>query len=219
SILCGSYPGAVERAGNLNAAEPAEVFATGVPANLLSRRPDVKAAEYAVIAANSNTGLAKAAIYPSISLTPSIGTNSFNFSKWFDLPGSLVKTVGAGLTQPIFQKRSLRTAYEIAQIEQQKSATQFRQSVLVAVGEVSDALSRSKHSDERLVLVNQKKASLTKATNDALMLYRSGMATYLEVITAQNNALQNELEAIDIKKEKLNAVTDLYRSLGGGVEN
>ncbi|MBO9660817.1 MAG: TolC family protein, partial [Chitinophagaceae bacterium] len=68
------------------------------------------------------------------------------------------------------------------------------------------------------VLVDQKKASLAKATNDALLLYRNGYANYLEVITAQNNALQNELEAINIKREKLNALTDLYRALGGGVE-
>ncbi len=218
SILCGSYPEAVERTGSLDAAMPEEVFPAGVPAMLLSRRPDVKASEFAVMAANSQTGLAKAAMYPTLSLTPSIGTNSFKFNSWFDLPGSLVKNVGANLTQPIFQKKALRTAYEVAQIEQQKAAIQFRQSVLTAVGEVTDALAKSKYANERRVLVDQKKASLAKATNDALLLYRNGYANYLEVITAQNNALQNELEAINIKKEKLNALTDLYRALGGGIE-
>jgi outer membrane protein, multidrug efflux system len=215
SILCGKFPDSIARAGSLSAAHPAEVFSIGVPAMLLSRRPDVKAAEYAVVSANSKTGLAKANMYPTLTITPSAGTNSFRFDSWFDLPGSVVKTVGAGITQPIFQKRQLRTAYEIAQLEQQKAATQFRQTVMTAVGEVSDALSRSVNADERMKLAESKTASLSKATRDALLLYRSGMATYLDVITAQNNALQNELEAISIRRDKLNALSDLYRALGG----
>lgn len=218
SILCGSFPDSIERATTILTAMPEDIFPSGVPAALLSRRPDVKAAEYAVVSANSRTGLAKAEMYPTFSLTPSIGTNSFRFNSWFDIPGSVVKTIGANLTQPIFQKRSLKTAYEIAQLEQEKMATQFKQSVLTAVGEVSDALAMLKYSDERLVLVAEKSASLTKGTNDAMLLYKNGMASYLEVITAQNNALQNDLEAINIKREKLNAITDLYRALGGGTE-
>lgn len=215
SILCGNYPDSVQRAGDLDAAMPEQVFPTGVPAVLLSRRPDVRAAEYAVISANSKTGLAKAAMYPTLTITPSAGVNSFRFDSWFDIPGSVVKTVGAGIAQPIFQRRQLKTAYEIAQLEQQKAAAQFRQTVMTAVGEVSTALAQSVNTDERMKLVDAKTASLAKATRDALLLYRSGMATYLEVITAQNNALQNELEAITIKRDKLNALSDLYRSLGG----
>jgi len=218
SILCGGYPDSIERAGSLADALPDDVFAAGVPAALLSRRPDVKAAEYAVIAANANTGLARAAMYPTISLTPSIGTNSFKFNTWWDMPGSVVKAVSASVTQPIFNRRQLRTNHQVAQLEQEKAVTQFRQSVLTAVGEVSDALAKSKYADERLELVTQKTRSLTQATKDATLLYKSGMAVYLDVITAQNSALQNELEAITIKLDKLNALTDLYRALGGGVE-
>lgn len=219
SILCGNYPDKIKRADNLQHAIPHDAFSVGIPAMLLARRPDVKAAEYAVIAANAKSGLAKVALFPSISLTPSIGTNSYEFNKWFDLPTSLVKNLGANLTAPIFQKKALKTAYEISKIEQEKSATQFRQAVLTAVGEVSDAYAKSKHTDERLSLAYQKKASLEKATKDALLLYKSGMATYLEVIVAQNNALQTDLELVTIQKDKLYALIDLYRALGGGVDN
>ncbi|MBO9611173.1 MAG: efflux transporter outer membrane subunit [Dyadobacter sp.] len=217
-ILCGSYPDSIQRSGAASALVSGMTLPADVPARLLSRRPDVKAAEYAVIAANSQTGLAKAAMYPAISLTPSIGANSFKFNTWFDLPGSMVKSVAVNIAQPLFQKKQLKTAYKIAQIEQQKAAVQFRQSVLTAVGEVSDALAKSEHVQTRLRLVGEKKESLTKANQDALVLYRSGMATYLEVITAQNNALQNDLEAINIRREQYNAVMDLYRALGGGDE-
>lgn len=216
SILCGEYPSGVERGGSLESAMPETAFGLGVPANLLGRRPDVKAAEYAVVSANAKVGLAKAAMLPSISITPSIGANSYRFNSWFDLPGSLVKNLGGNLVQPIFQKRSLKTSYETAMLERDKKAMEYRQVVMTAVGEVSDALVRMNYCDERLELLSQKGVSLSKAVVDVLLLYKSGMATYLEVISAQNNALQNDLDIISVKKEKLNALTDLYRSVGGG---
>jgi len=218
SILCGAYPDQIVRSPGLEGYKLDEPFAVGLPAHLLSRRPDVKAAEYAVVVANANIGLSKAAMYPTFSLSPSIGVNSFKFNNWFDLPGALVKNLAGNIAQPVFQKRALKTNYEISKIERQKSAEQFRLSVMTAVGEVSDALVKSKYATERMVLVEQKRTSLKKAQNDALLLYKSGMATYLEVILAQNNALQNDLEAISIHKEKYDAVTELYRALGGGVQ-
>ncbi|SFB73597.1 efflux transporter, outer membrane factor (OMF) lipoprotein, NodT family [Flexibacter flexilis DSM 6793] len=219
SILCGGYPDSITRAGSLSdAATQTPALASGVPATLLSRRPDVKAAELAVMIANTRTGLAKAAMYPTLSLTPSIGLNSYKLNTWFDIPGSIIKTVGANLTKPLFQHRNLKTSYEVAKLEQEKSAVQFKQTMMTAVGEVSNALAQVKYSDERLALVAQKSQSLDKAATDALLLYKGGMATYLEVIVAQNNALQNELEAVNIKRDKLIAITELYRALGGGVE-
>ncbi|MDQ6477197.1 TolC family protein [Dyadobacter sp. LHD-138] len=217
SILCGSYPDSIKREGDLAHVKANTQFASAVPAQLLSRRPDVKAAEFAVVNANAKTGLSKAAMYPTFSLSPQIGANSFKFNSWFDLPGSMAKTIAINLTQPIFQKHALKTAYETAALEQQKAVIQFKQTVLTAVSEVSDAMAKSKGASERKVLVEEKTALLNKATDDAMKLYKSGMTTYLEVITAQNNRLQNDLEAITIQLEQLNAVTDLYRALGGGV--
>ena len=95
---------------------------------------------------------------------------------------------------------------------------QFKQSFITAVGEVNDAMSRLKYADERIVLAKDKAQSLDKATSDASLLYKSGMANYLEVIAAQNSSLQNELDLVTIKLEKLNAAINLYRALGGGVE-
>ena len=217
-ILCGEYPDSITRSGNLDVAELNVVLPSGVPASLLSRRPDVKAAEYAVMSANAKTGLAKATMYPTLSLSPSIGINSFEFDTWFNFPGSVTKTIAANLVQPIFKKRQLRTAYEIAVLEQEKAVVQFKQSFITAVGEVSDAMSQLKNADKRMELATEKSVSLDKATTDANLLYKSGMATYLEVIVAQNSALQNDLDVVAIKLEKLNAAINLYRALGGGVE-
>ncbi|MDR6371392.1 NodT family efflux transporter outer membrane factor (OMF) lipoprotein [Chryseobacterium bernardetii] len=218
SILCGEYPAKIERQGDLKTMIPENKLSEGLPAQLLSRRPDLKMAEFNVISLNSKTGLAKAAMYPSISLSPQIGVNSNKFSSWFDIPGSITKAIAASLAAPIFQKKQLKTAYDTALIEQEKAAINFKQSVMTAVGEVSDAMAKSKSSSDRLQLLEQRTAILDKGINDALKLYKSGMATYLEVITAQNNKLQNDLEAINVTLEKLNAEVDLYRALGGGVQ-
>ncbi len=218
SILCGSYPDAISRASSFDSFVLDDSFSAGVPAQLLSRRPDVKAAEYAVIALNAKTGLAKANMYPSISLSAQITANSYKFNQWFDLPGSLAKNLVANLTAPIFQKGALKTEYKTALIEQEKAVIQFRQTVLNAVSEVSDAMAKSKGASDRLALTHEKGIILEKTTRDALLLYNSGMATYLEVLTAQNSRLQNDLESTNIRLEKFNSVVDLYKSLGGGVE-
>ena len=215
-ILCGEYPDKISRSGNLDVKEFNVGLPSGIPASLLSRRPDVKAAEYAVMSANAKTGLAKATMYPTLSLTPSIGINSFEFDNWFNFPGSVTKTIAANLAQPIFRKRELRTAYEVAVIEQEKAVIQFKQSYITAVGEVNDAMSQLKYADERMQLATEKAVSLDKATSDAALLYKSGMVTYLDVIVAQNGALQNDLDVVTIKLEKLNAAINLYRALGGG---
>lgn len=218
SILCGDYPKNIARNLAFKTDDLNDVFPQGVPAKLLSRRPDLKSAEYAVVTANANTGLSKAAMYPSLSITPSVGVNSFQFSNWFDLPGSLMKNIGGNIAQPIFRKKALRTSYEVAKLEQEKSVEQFHQSMILAVGEVADAMVKSKFAEERLLLVNERKVALTKGVKNAMLLYKNGMSTYLEVIVAQNNALQNELDVITIQKEKYDAKIDLYRALGGGVE-
>jgi len=217
SILCGSFPEGIKRSSTLETDMFEQQFALGIPADVLSRRPDVKSAEYAVVIANANTGIAKAQMYPSLRLTPSIGTNSFQFNNWFDLPGSLVKNIAGNIIQPIFKNKKLKTDYEVAKLEQEKSAEQFKLSVMAAVGEVSDALAKRQYANERAELVRLKQASLEKAVKDAMLLYKSAMATYLEVITAQNNALQNDLEAVNIQKEQMDATMELYRSLGGGI--
>ncbi|WP_267403096.1 TolC family protein [Chryseobacterium sp. GM_Chr_2] len=218
SILCGEYPKSVERSEGLHTMISENPLTAEVPAQLLSRRPDLKAAEFNVISLNAKTGLAKAAMYPSISLSPQVGVNSFKVNTWFDLPGSITKTLAANLAMPLLQKRQLKTAYETAIIEQEKAVITFKQTMMTAVGEVSDAMAKSKGSTERLALLHERTLILEKGISDALKLYKSGMATYLEVITAQNNKLQNDLEQNTVILEKLNAEVDLFRTLGGGVE-
>ncbi|UUC47299.1 efflux transporter outer membrane subunit [Flavobacterium cerinum] len=217
-LLCGSFPDKIIRSGSFDNSTIEAKFPAGIPASLLSRRPDVKASEYMVMSAAAKSGLAKAAMYPSLTLTPQIGANSFEFEKWFDFPGSITKTIAVGLVQPLFRKKELSTAYKVAKLEQEKAVISFKQSYTTAIGEVSDAMAKLKYAEERSTLIDHKSLAMEKAVKDATLLYGNGMVNYLEVITAQNNALQNDLEAIAIKLERINSAIDLYRALGGGVE-
>ncbi|NOW96031.1 TolC family protein [Mucilaginibacter sp. SG564] len=216
SILAGKLPEAVTRSGKLeNIALPKNLSA-GVPSQLLTYRPDVRSAELAVDKANAQVGYSKAAMYPTLAITAQGGVNSFKASNWFTLPASLFGVVTGSVVQPLLQRRELKTNYEVAKINREKSVIEFRQQVLTAVGEVSDQLVAFDKLGEQKIIVSNRAKTLQQATNNANALFKNGLANYLEVITAQSNVLQSELELAGIRKAQLIAAVDLYRSLGGG---
>ena len=216
SILAGKLPEGISRKAVLDDINMPETLQAGLPTAILSRRPDVKSAELELQTANSRVGISKAEMYPSLQITASGGVNSFKSSNWFNVPASLFGVVAGNLVQPLLNRKALRTQYQIAQVDREKTVLEFRQTVLNAVAEVSDALvSIDKLSAQREIAANRVN-SLHEATRNANLLFRNGMATYLEVITAQGNVLQSELELASIKRQELTAVSNLYRSLGGG---
>ncbi|HXB05789.1 MAG TPA: efflux transporter outer membrane subunit [Puia sp.] len=216
SILTGNLPAGIVRGTNLEEVQVRDVLSAGVPAELLSRRPDVRSSELALTVANADVGINKAALYPSIVITPEGGWDNYLFRNWFNIPGSVFGAVVGGLTQPVFQRKKLTTQYKIAEVDREKTVIQFKQSVLVAVGEVSDALGKISKLREQRVVVANRVDTLQLAIANANSLFRNGLANYLEVITAQSNVLQSELELASIKKGQLSAEVELYRSLGGG---
>jgi outer membrane protein, multidrug efflux system len=215
-ILAGELPNSIQRNTLLNQVNIADNLSAGVPSELLSRRPDVRSFELQLTRSNAQVGITKANMYPTISITASGGLNAFTATNWFNVPASLFGLVAGGVVQPVFQRKQLKTAYEIAKVEREEAVIRFRQSVLNAVGEVSNALVRiEKLKTEQSIALNRAQ-TLQKAITNANMLFKTGMATYLEVITAQSNVLQSELELAAITREQLSAKVELYRSLGGG---
>jgi multidrug efflux system outer membrane protein len=215
-ILTGELPGRVERTAILDQMVVPADLSAGLPANLVSRRPDVKSAELALVTANANVGINKAAMYPVLNITASGGINSFKASNWFNIPASLFGMVAGGIAQPLLEHKQLKTQYEVAKVDREKTVLQFRQSVLNAVGEVSDAMVKIEKLKQQQSIAANRVNTLQHATTNASLLFKNGMANYLEVITAQSNVLQGELELASIKSEELSAVAELYRSLGGG---
>jgi NodT family efflux transporter outer membrane factor (OMF) lipoprotein len=216
SVLTGSLPDKITRNITLDQVAVHDTLSAGVPASLVSRRPDVRSSELALTAANADVAINKAALYPSLVISPEGGWDNYIFKNWFNIPGSLFGMVVGGLTQPVFQRRKLTTAYRISEVDREKTVIQFKQTVLVAVGEVSDALAERNKLKEQQAVAATRVSTLRRAISNANSLFRNGMANYLEVITAQSNVLQSELELASIKKGQLSAEVELYRSLGGG---
>ena len=178
----------------------------------------MKSAELSLKMANANVGISKASLYPTLNITAIAGINSFELTNWFNIPGSIFGAVAGGLTAPLLNGKKLRTDYKIAKEERDKAAIRFKQAIVVAVGEVSNALVRIEKQQQQYIIANQRAETLQKAISDADLLFKNGMATYLEVIIAQGNLLGAELEVASIKKEQLAANVELYRALGGGWE-
>ncbi|ANH83774.1 RND transporter [Niabella ginsenosidivorans] len=216
SILTGSLPGPVERGKGLFRSEIPQWLTPGIPSAILSRRPDVRAKEMELIAANAKAGIAQANMYPSLSITAQGGLNSYLANNWFNIPASLFGTLLGSVTQPVFQQRRLKTQLEAAKIQREQSVLEFRQSVLTAIGEVSDALVATEKLKEQKTIAMDQADTLQLAIKNARLLFKSGMANYIEVLSAQANVLQAELNLANIHRLQLSAAVDLYRSLGGG---
>ncbi|RYF95552.1 MAG: efflux transporter outer membrane subunit [Chitinophagaceae bacterium] len=215
-ILTGALPDSVERIGVLKQMLRIDNISAGVPAALLSRRPDVRSAELSIVAANARLGVAKASMYPALNITAGGGLESFKASNWFNIPGSLFGLAAGTIAQPIFKRNQLKTNYEVAKLEREQAVLVFRQQVLLAVGEVSDALVQLEKLREQEVIAQAQVDTLKQAVSNSRKLFSSDLANYLEVLTAQGNALQAELSLASIQKGQLDAMIELYRALGGG---
>lgn len=213
--LAGNYPGTVDRANALSRVNFNTDLNVGVPAAILQNRPDVKQQELALQSANAQVGIAKTAFYPTVTLTGQGGLNAIKASKWFSIPASLFGTGTAGLVQPIFNKRNIKSSYEQAKHQREAAVHQFRKSVLTAVEEVSTSMNTINRVKEQMLEVDNRKLAMNKAIEDAQVLFNYGEANYLEVLTVQQSYFQTELAHVLAVQKQINAYIALYKSVGG----
>ncbi|BAP32615.1 RND efflux system outer membrane lipoprotein [Chryseobacterium sp. StRB126] len=216
SLLTGSMPGKIERKASLNTIQSPDHISAGVPSELLSYRPDVKTAELEVRKSAAAIHVAKMSMYPSLNITAQGGVNAFQISKWFSIPGSLFGMAAGAIAQPILNGKQLKTQYEQSKVLADQAEIGFKQSVLKAVGEVSDALVQIQKLEEQQKIAEGLVVKSGEAVKKADLLFKYNSATYVEVIMAQTNKLNAELELASLKAQRLNAITALYRSVGGG---
>lgn len=216
NVLTGKMPAQIVRPDGIPDDGGAQPDAVGVPAQLLAWRPEIRMAEQAVYHANAEIGYARASMYPSLVITAQGGVDAFQASDWFKIPSSLFGLVAGTIIQPLFNQNRLRTAYEVAKVKREESVIRFRQAVLVGVSEVTDQLVKIARLREQLDYMAGRTDTLREAADNANALFRSGLATYLEVVTAESAVLDSELETAAIRKAQLDARVDLYRAVGGG---
>ncbi|MFI8377700.1 efflux transporter outer membrane subunit [Leeuwenhoekiella sp. NPDC079379] len=216
SILLGKQPGPISRS-KLSEQSITTPLKTGVPAELLSNRPDVRASEFNLMNAFELTNVARSSFYPSLTLTASGGFQSLDFEKLFDT-SSLFATIVGGLTQPIFNGRKIRTQYEVSQAQQEQAKLNFRKTLLTATREVSDALYSYEIATEKLEVKKNEFEAYDIATSYSEELLDNGLVNYLEVLTARQNALNSSLDVVNTRFNQLQAIVNLYEALGGGLE-
>lgn len=214
SVLLGRAPGPVERGSLSEQSFPAELSA-GVPLQLLRNRPDICQAEWVLAQAYYTTNEARAAFYPSVTLSGTAGwTNSGGGG--IVNPGSWLLNAVASLVQPLFNRGTNIARLKISKAQQQEALLQFRQSILDAGSEVNDALTQWQISRQRQELDREQIASLDRALRSTRLLMQYGTTNYLEVLTAQQSLLQAELTEAEDRFAEIQGVISLYHALGGG---
>jgi multidrug efflux system outer membrane protein len=215
SILLGRPPGPVPRGRTLAEQQTPPSVPAGLPAALLERRPDVLEAEQLLVAANANIGAAKALFYPNISLTGLLGGLSGDFTTLLS-GSSIVWTAGVSALQPLYNAGRNRRNYEAAEAQYQQALAAYQRSALTAYREVADALIAIQKLKEIRVQQEEGIAALQDAADLSRDRYQSGLASYIEILIADQNLFQQQLLLAQTRDAELVAVTDLYRSLGGG---
>lgn len=214
SILLGKGPQQYERSVLDNQQLESEIK-LGVPATLLSNRPDVIAAEYNLIRAFELTNVARSNFYPSLTLTGSGGLQSLELDKLFSANSLFFNLVG-GLAQPIFNQRKIKTQKEVADAQQEQALLEFKRSLLIAGNEVSNALYAYNQETKKFEYRVFEVEALRNAERNSNELLKNGYANYLDLLTARQSALNAELNVINSKLEQLLSIVDLYEALGGG---
>jgi multidrug efflux system outer membrane protein len=187
----------------------------GLPSDLLLRRPDIVEAEQRLIAANARIGVARASLFPRIALTGFLGGESASLGDLFSGPARIWQ-LAFGLAQPIFQGGRLRGEIQAAEAREQQAVAQYQKTVQTAFGEVREALSAQTRSRETYTAETARVAALTETLRLARIRYENGLSSQLEVLDAERNLLQAELNRIDALRQQRAAVANLVRALGGG---
>ncbi|HVU98229.1 MAG TPA: efflux RND transporter permease subunit [Puia sp.] len=215
NFLSGRMGGSIRRDSSLLEPAVPDGLAAGLPSQLLLNRPDIRAAELELRAAHANIGAARAAFFPSLTLTPYVGYNAFKASLLFD-GGSLVWGAAAGLLAPVINRQALKADYARSVAGGQVALMEYQKAISGGFREVVNSLKGIHNYTEYYRLKQQEAESLRQAVAVANDLYLVGRASYLEVITAQRSVLDAELEVTGARKEILLHTVALYRGVGGG---
>jgi multidrug efflux system outer membrane protein len=215
SLLLARNPAGVVRGRSLTEQELPPDVPAGMPSALLERRPDIRAAEQTLIAANANIGVAKAAHFPQISLSGLLGGQSTQLASLFSGPHSAWSFVPQ-VTQPVFTAGRLRSGVRLAEAQQQGALIQYEKTIQTAFTEVSNALIARQRQRESRVEQQSLVTALRDRTRLAYVRYEGGVDTLLNALDADRDLFQAELTLSQIRLNELLSVVQLYKALGGG---
>ena len=214
-LLLGADPGPVAHAAPDALAPPPQDLPTGLPSQLLERRPDIQQAEQTLVAANAQIGIARAQFFPQFSITTSAGLGGNEFSNLFDVSGKTIYGIGS-FTQPIFEGGKLRGQLKLSRETKEELVLNYQKTISTAFHDVSNALIAL--NKQRVYREQQEK--LVEAAQDATRLarlrYRGGATGYLEVLTTDSGLYSAQLNLVNAQQGEAATLVQLYSALGGG---
>ena len=215
SLLVGAPVDLPPAAGRLAEQPVLRELAAGLPSDLLTQRPDIVAAEYQLKAANASIGAARAAFFPRVALTGSLGTASTELDGLF-ASGSQAWTFSPSISLPIFSGGRLRNNLALAELRRDAAVAQYEKTVQGAFRDVADALSARRWLAEQLTIAQAALAAQTERARLSQLRYDNGAAAFLEVLDAQRDLLTAEQQLVQIRRSLLSSGVGLYAALGGG---
>jgi outer membrane protein, multidrug efflux system len=216
NFLLGRFPQPIVREKtNFTSQIPTQIKA-GIPSQLLKNRPDIKQAEFELLATKFDVRAAKAAFYPSFTITGSLGFQAFNTAFLFTSPQSLAYNLLGSLTAPLLNRSAIKAQFNNAKVNQLEAMYNYQKTILNGYVEVSNELSNIKNLEQIYDRKTKQVEVLTQSIDISNDLFKSGRATYFEVLMIQSRSLQSKLELVNTKKRQLNATVNIYKALGGG---
>lgn len=215
NFLIGSYPQKIERQTSFTASNLPSEIQFGVPSALLQNRPDIRMAEFELMASKSDVKSAKAQFYPSLTITGGAGYQAFKPNLLFN-PQSVAFNLIAGLTAPLLNRSAIKASFNKANANQVEVLYSYQSTILNAYLEVNTEMVRINNLKELLKLKTEETQELNNSIEIASDLFKFGRANYLEVLTVQQNALEAELDLIEAQKQQFKTTVNVYKALGGG---
>jgi multidrug efflux system outer membrane protein len=216
NFLLGRFPQLIIRDKSTFTSQMPTQIQAGIPSQLLRNRPDIKQAELELFAAKCEVKAAQAEFYPSFNITGGLGFNAFKTAYLFTAPQSLIYSIAGDLTAPLINRSAIEARFNTAKAYQVQAMYNFQKTILNGYVEVSNELSNINNLEQFYNLKSKQVEALTTSIDISNDLFKSARADYLEVLMTQRDALQSRLELVEAKKRQFNAVTNIYKKLGGG---
>ncbi len=189
---------------------------SGVPAQLLQNRADIRQAERDLAAAGLDVRVARANFYPSLNISAGVGYRAFNTRYLFSSPESLIYNVGGDLIAPLINKKAIQAEYMTANAMQLQAVYNYQRVVLNAFTEVINRLAKVENYGQSIEIKKQQLAALEASVENATQLFQNARAEYVEVLLAQRDLMEARMVIIETKQEQLAAIVTAYQALGGG---
>jgi outer membrane protein, multidrug efflux system len=216
NFLVGRYPQPVTRNPNELLDALPTMLSSGLPSQLLDNRPDVRAAQLELEATKLDVKATKAAFYPSLSIDAGVGYQSFNLDHIITTPASLFYNAAVGLVAPLVNRNAIEAHYRSANAKQLQAVFDFERTLLQAFTDVANQMAAINNLQQMHDFLTLEVETLQRAVDISTTLFQAARAEYIEVLTTRRDYLEAEMDLVDAKKRRFQALVGVYQALGGG---